>query len=320
MADEIDDAIPRRPGESDAEYAARLKEIKRLKENLDALFEKHIEENEGQPEFASDIEDPAERAQWEKQQLAQWNERHAILKEVVGLDGLKREEIDISDTEVCEIEYRQRWLTEDGKAFLDKIIEGLKKREGLWDPNDPDTGVDWGPTTLEGDRQFRDFYYVSEIFENYYLDLRYIDLAKCELSQANLRGADLEGANLQGTSLKISNLQDARLFVANLQDADLSKANLQGADLEVANLQGAKLLYTDVQDANLEATNLEGAMLSVANLQGAYLHEANLRGVDLEEANLRGANLLEANLQNANLRWPTFRELFSEKLTFEVLI
>ena len=97
-------------------------------------------------------------------------------------------------------------------------------------------------------------------------------------------------------------LQEANLRWANLQRADLGEANLQGAELREANLQGAQLGGANLHGIDLRRANLQGAELEGANLQYADLRRANLQGAELEEANLQGAELEGANLQYADLR------------------
>ena len=75
---------------SNPEQNESEEEIARLKEELHELFEQHIKENEGHPLFASDIEDPEERAKWEARQPVQWNARHEILKKLVKLHDRKK--------------------------------------------------------------------------------------------------------------------------------------------------------------------------------------------------------------------------------------
>ena len=102
--------------------------------------------------------------------------------------------------------------------------------------------------------------------------LRWYDLRKAHLSEANLRKADLSGVNLW--------------------EADLSWANL-----EYAQLSGADLSRANLRKATLTGTDLSGATLSAAFLSGAYLGRADLSG-----ANLTGAiNFTEEQLVQAIL-------------------
>ncbi len=167
----------------------------------------------------------------------------------------------------------QRWLTEDGKAFLIEIIKGLKKENNLWNPNKPTAGLDFGNITLKDDKKFRDFCCVNQFSERSYRDLRFADLSRQELSGANLQNANLDNANLQGTEL----------IGTNFQSATLKKTNLQNASLEDATLQGATLTRAILQDARLVR----------ANLQNAWLVGANLRGADLTNAIVAGQSILK---------------------------
>ena len=277
------DNIERRPEESDEEYIASLKIT------LHKLFAKHIQENEGRPEFSSDIDDPKERANWEKQQLAQWNERHAMLEEFVQLGELENDELPGTEyillttstrthvEKIEQIELRQRWLTEDGKAFLEKIIEGLKKKENQWDEENPTKGLDFGQIILEdGKKKFSDFYYVDQFSARNYRDIRKADLSKCLLFYPNLQGANLKDANLKGVFF----------HAANLKGINLGHANLKGANLINASLKGAELWSINLQNAELWGANFQDAELWKAKLQNAELHGANLEGTDLGYATI----------------------------------
>ena len=303
-----DKELERKEGESKEEHIARLK--KELRE----LFEKHIKENEGQPSFASDIEDPQERTAWEARQLAQWNARHEILQLLVAQGERQRPESEFHGNWLL-LELRQRWLTEDGKAFLDAIIVGLREEESLWDntgSKEKQGEMDFANVMPNGKR-FADFFYVSQMRNMEYRDLRGASLEGAILIGANLEGAILIGANLQGAILVNENLEGAILVRANLQGAHLSRANLQETRLWRANLQGAYLSHANLLGAKLKSANLEGAVLTGvnlqrvvfvgANLQGAVLQNANLEGAVLQNANLRGAILVGANLQGAHLKY-----------------
>ena len=86
MAEKGND-LKQRDGESENDY------ITRLQTEFDTLFIRHIIENEGKPLFASDIEDEKKREDWKINQLEQWNARHEILRRLVELGKLEREEL-----------------------------------------------------------------------------------------------------------------------------------------------------------------------------------------------------------------------------------
>jgi Pentapeptide repeats (8 copies) len=72
--------------------------------------------------------------------------------------------------------------------------------------------------------------------QQWWLDLRFADLRR-----ANLTGAYLKEANLSGARLEEATLAGAHLGGANLKRARLERANLSGANVFGANLFGAKL-------------------------------------------------------------------------------
>ena len=122
-------------------------------------------------------------------------------------------------------------------------------------------------------------------------DLRWANLVKAKLQEANFRGA-----NLQWAFLRKSNLQEVIFFKADLQAADLTKSNLQGADLLLANLQRAYLIRAKLQTANFREAKLWGAFLGEAQLQQACLEET-----DLQQANIIGANFRKAKFRGAKM-------------------
>ena len=299
-----DKELEQKEGESKEDYIARLK--KRLEE----LFDQHIKENEGQPRFASDIEDPAERVTWEGAQLRQWKDRHAVLCTLKGIGERTLEEIhrdNGADSEYrvhYELEWRQRWLTPEGKGFLDAIVAGLKKEENLWDDErgDNQVGLIFGDVEIAGGKKYSDFHYVHWSKERMYRDLCLADLQGADLTKANFQRANLWHANLQGANLRWAKFQKAELIGANLQEAELSWANFQGAVLTDVNLQGAILLFANLQGASLITGNLQGADVKMASLQGATLWLANLQGANLWQANLQGADLFGVTLAGAFLK------------------
>lgn len=133
------------------------------------------------------------------------------------------------------------------------------------------------------------------------LDLRNTDLRWANLVKAKLQEANFRGANLQWAFLSESNLQEVIFFNANLQAATLNEANLQGADLWLANLQRAYLIGAKLQTANFREAKLWGAFLGEAQLQQACLEEADLRQTNIIRANLQKAKFREAKLRGALL-------------------
>ncbi|MFH1551187.1 MAG: pentapeptide repeat-containing protein [Planctomycetota bacterium] len=182
------------------------------------------------------------------------------------------------------LELRQRWLKDEGKAFLEAIIFGLQDPKNLWDKGrleEEQPGLDFASVTIADGKRFADFKYVHQTKDRNYRDLRRADLKNQNLHyRVNLKRADLTDANLQGT-----NLSDV-----NLQEADLSNANLRGADLSDANFQDAVLRNTNFQEANLWNANLQRADLSIANLQMADIGSSNLQKAYFEKAKLQGAD------------------------------
>ncbi len=153
------------------------------------------------------------------------------------------------------------------------------------------------------------------------LDLSGINLAKCNLREANLSGARLFEANLVFADLREANLSYATLSRADLSYADLKSADLRGASLNNANLGGinlcdAKLAWAKLQKANLGGANLERANLYWTLLDGADLNKANLTNAYVWRTDLNEVNLSEADLDNTTLFEPlntTLKQLLSAK-------
>lgn len=106
--------------------------------------------------------------------------------------------------------------------------------------------------------------------------IRYTNLYKCYLQNANFRYANLSGAELQYTDLQDANLRNASLLGANLRNANLRNASLNQADLQFAFIHQADLQGADLREAKLWNTDLRGANLCDANLQGANFQSVNL--------------------------------------------
>ncbi len=73
-----------------------------------------------------------------------------------------------------------------------------------------------------------------------------VNLAGCDLSNADLRGADLCAANLER----------AILMGANLFEADLRRARLRGADLRYTNLDRADFVEADLSEVESYPCNV----------------------------------------------------------------
>jgi len=68
-----------------------------------------------------------------------------------------------------------------------------------------------------------------------------VNLAGCDLTNADLRGADLCAANLEGANLRGAKLAGADLQRANMRGCDIRYSDLSGADLREADLTGAEV-------------------------------------------------------------------------------
>ena len=102
-----------------------------------------------------------------------------------------------------------------------------------------------------------------------FCDLRGVNFAGRDLTNANLHGADLRGADLTraildgailiGADLTNAQLTDARLNPSSKGRTDLSLAKLDGANFRNASLRGADIQYT-----SLNVTTLQGADVTEA--------------------------------------------------------
>jgi uncharacterized protein YjbI with pentapeptide repeats len=165
--------------------------------------------------------------------------------------------------------------------------------------------------------------------------LRYVQLPRAILNEANLTKADLTGANLTGIELIEAKLIETKLIGTDLAGADLAEADLTNADLtqieqisrtklplplsnititnlgsyryiRSTNLTGADLTWANLTNADLVEADLTNAKLALANLTGANLTGANVTGADLAEADLTNAKLVLANLSKGNWREARF--------------
>lgn len=102
-------------------------------------------------------------------------------------------------------------------------------------------------------------------------------------------------ADLSGRCLKFTDLSKAKLIQANLINA-----NLEGSDLSNANLSQAELKNTDFTGTKLSNANLSNSNLTNANLSGADLTEVNFNKANLEGTNFKGADLTGADFRYAD--------------------
>jgi len=258
------DDLEQRPDESQEDYIARLKA------KLPIEFISHINENMQGTLWRSDIavENIEEQNNWEEQQLKQWKERHDILHKLVQLGDRRSEEICPANflseqfyEESLKLELRQRWLTDEGKEFLNRIISGYQRNIRSWShPEKGQLPLDFASITFEG-KKFCDFLYVRQTERRKYRDLRGVDLGRRPLPGIDLEWVDLENSNLSRANLRF----------ANLNKSSIKKANLVGADLENAHLQGAYLNMADLREACLGVANIKGACLAGANIAGPFV-------------------------------------------------
>lgn len=114
-------------------------------------------------------------------------------------------------------------------------------------------------------------------------NLRYVHLAKVDLSTTNFQLADLSLADLRCANLAYAHLEGTRLYQTDLNQANFHKTELKGANLCNACLQGAHNLGIEQL---LTASRLRGAMMPDGS---RYDGRFNLRG-DLQDAHCLGIN------------------------------
>ena len=93
---------------------------------------------------------------------------------------------------------------------------------------------------------------------------------KTEIEQLNK-----EGESLSGFQLKFADLKKADLVDANLTSCELKRANLSNASMYGANLEGANLFKADLEGTNLKNANLKNCQLLGANFSDTKLHNIN---------------------------------------------
>ena len=93
---------------------------------------------------------------------------------------------------------------------------------------------------------------------------------KTEIEQLNK-----EGESLSGFQLKFADLKKADLVDANLTSCELKRANLSNASMYGANLEGANLFKADLEGTNLKNANLKNTELLGANFTNTKLHNVN---------------------------------------------
>ena len=134
---------------------------------------------------------------------------------------------------------------------------------------------------------------ITEIKEEYYLDLRNTDLRGLLVAEAKLPRALLDDANLSDRG-NVAILGRANFVAASLVSANLASARVYGADFTDADLSGAKLTATylfmvDFSQADLADTDFSGAdfngnvAMKDAILDGTVL--VNVAGLTQEQLN-----------------------------------
>lgn len=134
---------------------------------------------------------------------------------------------------------------------------------------------------------------ITEVREEYYLDLRNTDLRGLLVVEAELPRATLDDANLSDRGnaaiLVRANFVAASLVGASLTSAHLHGADFAGADLSAADLTAAYLFMVDFSQADLTFTDFSGAdfngnvKMKDAFLGGTVL--ANVTGLTQEQLN-----------------------------------
>ncbi len=134
---------------------------------------------------------------------------------------------------------------------------------------------------------------ITEVKEEYYLDLRNTDLRGLLVAEAKLPRALLDDANLSDRG-NVAILGRANFVAASLVSANLASARVYGADFTDADLSGAKLTATylfmvdfsqaDLADTDFSGTDFNGnVVIKDAILDGTVL--VKVTGLTQEQLN-----------------------------------
>lgn len=132
-------------------------------------------------------------------------------------------------------------------------------------------------------------------------ELANANLADCSLNHVNFANARLPDANFAHSSLRYANFRGAVLYGANFDRADLAGARLGSAHLEGSSFKFARLLNARLSNATLRWCDFRNADLRNANLQGAALEPCNLGQADLTGAQFSSEALREFEASVARL-------------------
>src|SRR6266576_1421525 len=131
-----------------------------------------------------------------------------------------------------------------------------------------------------------------------------VNLAGCDLTNADLRGADLCAANLEGANLRGTKLAGADLQRANMRGCDIRYSDLSGADLREADLTGAEVYPANVS----KKTDLSGVRTDpdseLATMSQAIVTARLRRSTDVDEF-----DLYQAEKETAALLDPSTKRL-----------
>jgi uncharacterized protein YjbI with pentapeptide repeats len=132
-------------------------------------------------------------------------------------------------------------------------------------------------------------------------NLQFANFASANFTGASLAGADLRGASFNQATLTSANLSGAQFDGANFASASMASINLAGSDLKGANFALADLSSANFSGASLIGANFAGTRMYSVNFAGFDLGNVNLGSADLSGASLAGANLTGAVVNGANL-------------------
>lgn len=190
--------------------------------------------------------------------------------------------------------YRERWLTPEGKATAEKIIDKLIHQKPF---NDWIGYLEGIPFVDELDvRHDEPFSRDLRGFDFTRLDLTRAIFTHCHLDFANFKHTILDHAQMRGVEMKHAFLKRASLQNTHLWNANLEYSVMAYADLTAVDLGDANLQHADFWWARMDEANLRGADLSHANMQWARLPQADLWGATINDVKFEGTSLLDVKV------------------------
>ena len=150
------------------------------------------------------------------------------------------------------------------------------------------------------------------------VDLRGVDLRKCNLSRLDLSGVDLRGANLDGADLRGAILNNTHMDGASMrgvraEGASFDFASMISVEISDSDFCGASFWCADMRRASVTDTNMSRTNMPSARMCQARFLRSSFREATMENADFRNSEVVECNFEGAKLTHRAFTGMRPEE-------